>query len=134
MGTKRCVAKRAATNKEDADQHLQTEAYLDAKLCDAVPGSRHLAPLLGVCTIAGSRHLVWEACPGVHDNLLAYLEPKLRLPELARDLGIVHDCKTLTAAEESALARKLMREMLSALSLLHREGVVHRDVIRPCSL
>ena len=131
LGAELVVAKRACAPSEQqyAADYLETEAYLNTKLCRAAPGSRHLAPFLGRCEKDGAAHLVWAACPGATRDLLSYLEPSPDVAALARDLGVVGDgVVALTAADEAALAKTLLRELLSALALVHAEGVVHRDV------
>lgn len=130
LGLTRCVAKRAVLNSADAEACLQSEACLNAKVCDEAPGSRHLAPFLGVCSLGRVDHIVWRRLPGAESNLLAFLEPVPRLPTLARDLGVVGEDATgpLTLAQEDSLARALLREILECCATLHAAGVVHRDV------
>jgi hypothetical protein len=135
MGDTRCIAKRAVRNKPNANEYLQVEAQLNAQVCDVAPGSRHLAPFVGVWSCAGVEHLVWEACPGTIHNLKWYLEPKPRLVDLAKDLGVIErghqgraGVEGLTEAEEAALAQTMLREMMRALALLRAAGVAHRDV------
>ena len=60
LGAELVVAKRACAPSEQqyAADYLETEAYLNTKLCRAAPGSRHLAPFRGRCEKDGAAHLV----------------------------------------------------------------------------
>jgi len=111
-----CIAKRAG-NQPNAKKFLAAEAIINRKLQAAAPGSAHLAPFAGTTSIAGIEHLVWHACPGVKHSLDWYLKPSGSGP-LAQALGVT----------EERLPAKLLRELLSAIALVHSCGVVHRDV------
>jgi serine/threonine protein kinase len=79
--------------------------------------------------VDGVDHCIWAACPGADQTLQQYLEPTPRLPELARALGVVGaDVDFLSADEERALFRKLLKELLEAVALINMHGVVHRDI------
>lgn len=125
-----CVAKCAKPKMAGADAFLRAEAEINAQLREAAPADdTHLAPFLGSASVAGCPYLVWRACPGVHGTLSRFLEPP-QLPRLARALGTVphdHDAN-LTPDEHAVLARTLLRELLSALLVVHGCGVVSRDV------
>lgn len=127
---KHCVAKRAAKGKADAETYLASEAHLNEYFHKVAPGSRHLAPFLGVANVGWTDHLIWERCPGAQHSLDWYLELPERQGHLARDLGVVAtpDVSVLTTRLQTVLGRKLLHEMLSALALLHTHGVIHRDV------
>jgi len=136
----KCVCKSATSSQPHADEYLEMEASMNAILSKAAPFSRHLAPWVGVCEVGGQKQLVWEACPGAQYPLSWYFDqPQPQLRELALDLGVIQreagsgggaggSAKCLRATEEAALARKLLREMLQALVLFERAGVVHRDI------
>merc|ERR1719261_1635876 len=125
----RCVAKCATSKKLHADEFLRVEAGLNARLSRRAPGSRHLAPFLGVASVAGVDYCLWAACPGADETLQQYLEPTPRLPALARALGVVGaDIDLLSEDEERALFRKLLKEILEAVALINLHGVVHRDI------
>jgi len=121
----RCVAKRATPSSEAAAGYLRTEACMNQKIFDAAPGSRYFAPLVGICRQAGVEYLLWEALPGADATLLNYLHTPW-YGSLADALGI--DCTTNRGTRDAALVRTSLHEMLSALRVVHGEGIVHRDV------
>ena len=86
---KHCVAKRAAKGKADAEAYLASEAHLNEFFHKVAPGSRHLAPFLGVANVGWTDHLIWERCPGAQHSLDWYLELPERQGHLARALGVV---------------------------------------------
>ena len=126
LGGKKCIAKRAVKNKANADSYLREEGAINAKVCGAHPGSCHLAPFVGVCSIGWMDHLVWEACPGADQSLESYLRGD-RLRALAHDLGLVDEMWS-DRFDPQRLSHVLLTEMLSALAMIHSDGIVHRDV------
>ena len=98
---------------------------MNQKIFDAAPGSRYFAPLVGICRQAGVEYLLWEALPGADATLLNYLHTPW-YGSLADALGI--DCTTNRGTRDAALFRTSLHEMLSALRVVHGEGIVHRDV------
>lgn len=123
---KRVIAKRAARNRPNADAYLHAEAAINAKVGALHPASCHLAPFVGVCSVGWVNHLVWQACPGVQQSLEAYLNGG-RLRELARDLGLIPSTSS-DSFDVQHLGSALLAEMLSALAMVHRDGIVHRDI------
>ena len=128
-----CIAKSARPGKIHADAFLTAEALINARLKTAAPeDDAHLAPFLGAASVAGSRYLVWRACPGVHGTLEDFLEPRLRLTKLGRALGITPS-HAHGPTFHAVLARTLLRELLSTLVVVHGCGVASRD-IKPANL
>ena len=121
---RRVVAKRAVLNDATAASYLRVEAEMNSRAHQFHQGSCHLAPFIGVCSIGGVDHLVWEACLGVHHSLDWYLSGGW-LRELAHDLGVDDEDSSQGFKQ---LLDVLMNEMLAALTLVHSDGILHRDI------
>ena len=132
----RCVAKRASAEfatdddilaQQRAREYLNTENEINALLCERAQlyssldaHSSTLAPFLGSTVKDGCRYLIWR--PAGEATLEDYLRDG-RMSELARALG----------CDLSALPRRVLHDVLSALAHVHACGVAHRDV-KPANL
>lgn len=128
-----CVAKRASatfssestvqTDRQRADEYLETEAEINRLLYERALAHSSvdahvetLAPYLGSCIKDDCRWLVWRAAG--EETLDDYLVGADRLPDLARALG----------CDEAELPRRVLHDVLRALTHIHACGVAHRDV------
>lgn len=150
---------RAATDDDRAQQnakiYLETESYINSKLCPLEDhqlqysthhGLQHVAPYLGECVLNHTTYLIWEAS-GEY-TLEDYIEMDDGWVQLATDLGVsleVDDvadaCTTdadtdvIEADEECSrrvlhrkLAAEVLRQLLEGLAFCHTNGIVHRDI------
>mmetsp|Transcript_13227 Transcript_13227/g.28011 ORF Transcript_13227/g.28011 Transcript_13227/m.28011 type:complete len:489 (-) Transcript_13227:1353-2819(-) len=126
------VTKTAKLDNARAVSYLDTEAYINSRLClESSPSNQcpHVAPYLGECTLPnGERHLIWkeagtwtlEECFDGRDDGLQRLANALDLPPPGD-------------AEKHTLAREVLRQILAALSFCHSIGIVHRD-LKPANI
>ena len=129
------ITKTAKLDNARAVSYLDTEAYINKRLCLEGGGtSTYIAPYLGECTLPnGDRHLIWkeagaytlEECLG-DDNVDKW-------NSLANALGVQQDDSNgqednSITSNRHALPRELLRQILSALSYCHSKGIVHRDL------
>mmetsp|Transcript_6112 Transcript_6112/g.17103 ORF Transcript_6112/g.17103 Transcript_6112/m.17103 type:complete len:529 (-) Transcript_6112:61-1647(-) len=125
------ISKTAKSDNARAVSYLDTEAYINHRLClepnsntEACP---YIAPYLGECTLEdGERHLLWrEAGSHTLEECLGDRGDNIERREgLADALGVVG----ADDGDRHALPRELLRQILSALSYCHSKGIVHRDL------
>ena len=119
------IAKMAKRDNERAMSYLDTEAYINKRLClEGKEANPYIAPYLGECTLQnGDRHLIWrEAGSYTLEECLGDANTE-RWEGLADALGVADG-----EEDRHALPRELLRQILRALSYCHSKGIVHRDI------
>ena len=130
------ITKTAKQDNDRAVSYLDTEAYINKRLCLEGSGtSIYIAPYLGECTLPnGDWHLIWKEAGAYTLEECLGDENVDRWNELANALGVqpVDDANdqedNSTTSSRHALPRELLRQILSALSYCHSKGIVHRDL------
>ena len=126
----KAVMKRAFTSVRNAEYYLDTEMYINRRLCLERSHSRHVAPYIGHCIKDDEKYLVWKASGSL--TLEDFLNDNEHhdMSKLARMLGLSSEDG---AVSPHTLAREVMHQLLSALSYCHALGIVHRD-IKPANI
>lgn len=137
------ITKTAKRDNARAVSYLDTEAYINKRLClegGASSSGNHadaccpsyMAPYLGECTLPnGDRHLIWkeagsytlEECLG-DENVDRWNGLAGALLVQPDDDGDEDD----STSNRHALPRELLRQILRALSYCHSKGIIHRDL------
>ena len=136
LGSTPVVVKRAAAGVTHAARYLEVEAEMNSRLQVAAPGSRHIAPYLGSCTVNGTRALLWRRVGGsfVEEDLDCSADCSLESCLLRSDAPqLLSSALGLPPNEDALLMRRLLEEILSSLALVHSQRIVHRDV-KPANL
>ena len=125
---KAVVMKRAFPSVRNAEYYLDTEMYINRRLCLERSHSRHVAPFIGHCIKDDTKFLVWKASGSL--TLEDFLnnnndDGQHDMSKLARMLGLSSEDN---AVSPHTLAREVLHQLLSALSYCHALGVVHRDI------
>lgn len=134
------ITKTAKRDNARAVSYLDTEAYINKRLCleggtsDADACCPYIAPYLGECTLPnGDRHLIWKEAGAYTLEECLGDENVDKWNGLANALGVqpvddANDEEDNSTSNRHALPRELLRQILSALSYCHSKGIVHRDL------
>ena len=135
------VIKEAKEDIKNAVGYLDTEAYLNRRLCVrnnnnnnlGIPHHPNIAPYLGECKKNGRRYLVWKAS-GIDtlEDVIRKTNPKDMCIRLGESLKIPFGDGE-NVHQFHSLAREILLQLLSGLSYCHAKGIVHRD-IKPANI
>lgn len=124
------IAKKAKTGVDGAEQVQEAEAYFNARMMRSL-ARRSVAPFMGSYSLGGPPILVW-ADKG-QATLADLLEDRNVLAVMEESLSIRDGSSLSDAARTNQIAKVVIRQLLSCVKDLHRDGIVHRD-IKPANL